>query len=113
MGGYMDCVSRLHNHYSRSNVGFSLPWNARSKKYSLAFFRRTRKKNYRNCFNSSRADNLLNQILKLKTMKKIKIIQSILIATLLLITGSIFAQQNDWTEVEKIFGKKGNVQGDV
>src|SRR2546428_647271 len=30
-----------------------------------------------------------------------------------LIAGNIYAQQNDWAEVEKVFGKKGNVQGDV
>lgn len=42
-----------------------------------------------------------------------KIIQNILVVSLLLISGNLFAQQNDWTEVEKVFGKKGNVQGDV
>lgn len=42
-----------------------------------------------------------------------KIIQNILVVSLLLIAGNLFAQQNDWTEVEKVFGKKGNVQGDV
>src|SRR6266568_3008250 len=29
-----------------------------------------------------------------------------------LVAGNVFAQ-SDWSEVEKVFGKKGNVQGDV
>src|SRR5437773_7564240 len=46
-------------------------------------------------------------------MKKKQFLQNSLIATFFLVTGNIFAQQNDWSEVEKVFGKKGNVQGDV
>src|SRR5437773_10118128 len=46
-------------------------------------------------------------------MKKKQFLQNSLIATFFLVTGNIFAQQNDWSEVEKVFGKKGNVQGNV
>ena len=31
----------------------------------------------------------------------------------ILLTAGCFAQQMDWSEVEKVFGKKGNVQNDV
>ena len=41
------------------------------------------------------------------------IIQAGLIVVLILINGNVIAQQTGWTEVEKVFGKKGNVQGDV
>lgn len=37
----------------------------------------------------------------------------ITIISLLLIANSGFAQQNDWSDVEKVFGKKGNVQDNV
>src|SRR5437899_12487495 len=46
-------------------------------------------------------------------MKRIHFIRNSLIIILILITGNIFAQQNDWSGVENVFGKKGNVQGDV
>jgi hypothetical protein len=46
-------------------------------------------------------------------MNRKKIIQNSLITALILITGNVIAQQNDWSEVENVFGKKGNVQGDV
>src|SRR2546423_3827131 len=35
------------------------------------------------------------------------------IFSLLFIVNSGVAQQNDWSEVEKVFGKKGNVQDSV
>jgi hypothetical protein len=35
------------------------------------------------------------------------------IISLLLIATSCFAQQNDWSDVEKVFGKKGNVQNNI
>ena len=35
------------------------------------------------------------------------------IISLLLIATSSFAQQNDWSDVEKVFGKKGNVQDNI
>src|SRR4051812_42926781 len=37
----------------------------------------------------------------------------ILILSFLIIANRSIAQQNDWTEIEKVFGKKGNVQDDV
>jgi hypothetical protein len=46
-------------------------------------------------------------------MNKKQFLQNSLIATFLLITGNIFAQQSDWSEVEKVFGKKGTVQDNV
>lgn len=41
-------------------------------------------------------------------MKKLTII-----LVVLFITGNIFAQQTDWSDVESVFGKKGNVQDNV
>lgn len=37
----------------------------------------------------------------------------IIFFSLLLIAISSFAQQNDWSDVEKVFGKKGNVQDNI
>jgi hypothetical protein len=46
--------------------------------------------------------------LEIKTMKKL-----FFILVLLVIAKSSIAQQNDWSDVEKVFGKKGNVQDNV
>ena len=39
--------------------------------------------------------------------------KSIFILSVLFIAGNSFAQQTDWTNVESVFGKKGNVQDNV
>ncbi|HYM94297.1 MAG TPA: DUF1259 domain-containing protein, partial [Chitinophagaceae bacterium] len=42
-----------------------------------------------------------------------KFIQAAVVATLFLVNGNILAQQNGWTNLENVFGRKGMVQGNV
>lgn len=46
-------------------------------------------------------------------MHKNKFIQAAIIAAFMLVAGNLQAQQNDWSGIENIFGKKGTVQGNV